>query len=79
MCSLELGPELRIEPISAADPAALIGNVYERVSRDPARLAGQLDLLADLAATARFIRVTRGGAATPRELVTRLLQTLSSG
>jgi len=76
---LQIGQRTAVETLPAPDPPALLGNVYERVRRDPERLAGQLALLADLAAAARFVRVRRGVDATPAQLARRLLAELEAG
>jgi hypothetical protein len=76
---LERGPQTAVEELDGPDPMALLGNAYERVRRDPARLAGQLSLLAELARGARFLRIQRGPDSTPAELAERVLGALGGG
>lgn len=67
------GRRTEVEGLTAPDPVALLGNMYERVRLDPARLADQLSLLADLSAAARFVAIQRGPDATPADLAQRVL------
>jgi hypothetical protein len=79
ICGLHIGERLRVETLTQPEPAALLSNVYERVRRDPERLASQLSLLSELAAGTRFIRIQRGADTQPGQLAGRLLEHLAAG
>lgn len=60
----------------AADPRLLLGSAYEAVRRGPGRLRAQLELLSELAASTRLLRVRRPVDASPDAVARALLYEL---
>jgi hypothetical protein len=69
------GPAV-VEPLSPDDPRPLLAGAYETVRRDPARIAGQLSLLARVAGGARLLRLRLSADGAPDDAAGTLLRTL---
>jgi hypothetical protein len=81
VCLLERGgPEGTLEAAEAqVDPWDLLGNTFNDLVRDPARLRGQLEVCGQIAAETRFLRVRVGARPGPRAadaLAARLARTI---